>query len=179
MTIGLPARRSITFASETPIDPGASWESAISPRWFVGGETDLRVDLTPETFAHFALERFAPMSLEDMAHYSHGRVLRPGAYLRLRNKSGEARFVRGWAIVTPNVEHVQRGLELAAEEAWSRGGDPDPLDAPPPETFDADLARVLSQRPPSVLQAEQTRDPNAPAGMQPALPALPSETVQG
>jgi hypothetical protein len=145
--LGAQARRSIDVLSPV-IAPGDEWETVISPRWFVGGETDLRFDFDAESWARFELVRAAPLTSDEVERFSRGAVKgRPGLLLRVRNRAAEAHCCHGWAIVTPNVPGLQRTIELEAEREWREGGTGDELlDAPQPDTFEDDLARAIAAK---------------------------------
>jgi hypothetical protein len=124
----------ISFASADLIAPGQIWESVISPRWFAAG-MDLAIELWPEVAARFVLERATFMKADEVRAFTQGRIDRPAVFLRYRNDDCVPRRFSAVATVRPNLDALQRQIERAADQEWTRGGTPPEL-----ESFEADVA---------------------------------------
>ena len=101
------------------IAPDGTYENVI---FFREGK-HLDFDLDAPTAAHFTIERLEAMTAGEVLAYTAGRVMRPVLYVRAVNRSAEPRRFRALAMTTPDPAALEQAIVVAAEDAWSRGGD--------------------------------------------------------
>jgi hypothetical protein len=107
---------------ESPLlQPGQRWEAlAHCPE----GLRVYRIDRDPPSAAFFEIELAQALTGGEVLAYTNGREIRPGLYLRIKNKSGSVAVFRAVALIEQDPEALEQLVEVLAEEAWQRGGDP-------------------------------------------------------
>jgi hypothetical protein len=107
---------------ESPLlQPGQRWEAlAHCPE----GLRVYGLDRDPPSAACFEIERAKALTAGEVLAYTNGREIRPGLYLRIKNKSGSPAVFRALALIDQDPEALEHHVGVLAEHAWRRGGDP-------------------------------------------------------
>lgn len=103
------------------VPPGAR---TVHTLFHAPGRRVTAINMDVATAAAFTIERIDRLSAGEVLAATG--VNKPGCVLRVRNDSAKpAKFVAE-VVTEPELDEIQHEIEQIFDDAWKRGGDPDP-----------------------------------------------------
>lgn len=108
--------RDIDFTSDV-VQPG---REAFVILGVPNGLLPLKVEVYPDSAAHFTVVKLGDLSTEDAHGYTQGRCDRAG-FLKVKNTSPRPASFRCCVRVVPDTAKIESDIARSVEEAWRRG----------------------------------------------------------